>query len=77
MRNVGYKGDVEGMALRVLHVMVHLATVEQREDDKRGRGGESPCQRAMRVSRLPRAINGDLLQSKMWKHHSTTLGSGV
>ena len=47
------------MALPVLHVMVRPATVEQREDHKRGRGEESPYQPAMVVCGLPRAINGD------------------
>lgn len=54
---VPYKGDVAVMTLGVLHVMVHLATVEQRGDHKRGRGGESPRRPVMVVCGLPCAIS--------------------
>ena len=58
-----YQGDIEVVAFGVLHVMIRLATFEQREDHKRGRGGDRPCQPAMMVSMLPRAINSDLCPS--------------
>jgi hypothetical protein len=74
---VPHQGDVEVIALGVLHVMIRLATVEQREDHKRGRGGDSPRQPVMRVSALPRAINGDLLTGQVGKQHRTTMDSGA
>ena len=61
---VPHKGDVEVVALGVLHVMVHLATFEQREDHKRGRGREGPCALVMVVCGLPCSINGNLLTGK-------------
>ena len=74
---IPHKGDVEVMALGVLHVMVRLVTVEQREDDKRGRGGESPSQPVMVVCDLPRAIHGDLLPGQVGKHHRMVMHSSV
>jgi len=74
---VPYQGDVEVMALGVLHVMVHRATVEQREDDKRGRGGEGPIQPAMLISRLPRAIERDLLPGQVGKHHRRVMHASM
>lgn len=74
---VPHKGDVEIIALGVLHIMVHLARFEQREDHKRGRGGDDPCQPAIVVSVLPRAIKSDLLQGQVWKQHRTPMGSWV
>jgi glyoxylase I family protein len=49
--------------------MVHRATVEQREDDKRGRRCEGPGQPAMVVCGLPCAIKSDLLPGQVGKHH--------
>src|SRR5215510_198601 len=72
---VPHKGDVEVVALGVLHVMIHLATLEQREDDKRSRGGEGPCQPAMAVCGLPRAIQGYLLPGQGWKQYRAPIGS--
>ena len=72
---VPHKGEVEIIALGVLHVMVRLAIMEQREDHKRGRGGDSPCQPVMVVCGLPRAIKSDLLQGQVWKQHRARMGS--
>src|SRR5207249_8065209 len=72
---VPHKGDGEVIALGVLHVMVRLATVEQREDHKRGRGGEGPYQPVMVVSRLPCSIKRNLLLGQVGKQHRASMGS--
>ena len=58
---VPHTEDIKVATLPVLHVMVHLASFQQREDHKRGRGREGPCELVMVVCGLPCSINGNLL----------------
>jgi hypothetical protein len=71
------QGNSEVIPLGMLHVMVRLATVEQREDHKRHGGGEGSYQPAMVVCGLPRAIKSDLLTGQVGQHHRTIMNSCI